>query len=195
MTIRKVPIQALILALASATAAADGGFVSAGAEAVSADQRAIIVAYGGEVHLTLSTAYTGEGSDFGWIIPTPVPPDPADVRETGESGETAFALLDAETAPQFWMSDGCFAEGTPVHTPDGPEPMTPTLLPLFWATSLRLRRRYSLACSIANRLRCRTATASSMPQRRQDCSQGWWQIREQTEAMGFGAVITSKASV
>ena len=48
---------------------------------------------------------------------------------------------------------------------------------------------------MANRFKCRTASGSSTPQRLHDCSQGWWQIMEQTDAMGFTDVMTSKASV
>jgi len=57
----------------------DGGYVSKTTTtiqsiAVSADQRAIIIKDGDEISMTFSTGYTGECEDFGWTIPTPVPP-------------------------------------------------------------------------------------------------------------------------
>jgi hypothetical protein len=56
-------------------ALADGGYFSRRSIAVSADQRAIIIKNGNQISMTLSTGYTGEGDDFAWVIPTPVPPD------------------------------------------------------------------------------------------------------------------------
>jgi hypothetical protein len=54
---------------------ADGGYVSkTEAVAISADQRAIIIKDCDEISMTFSTGYTGDGQEFGWIIPTPVPP-------------------------------------------------------------------------------------------------------------------------
>jgi hypothetical protein len=50
-------------------AAADGGYLSVESVAVSADQRAIITKNGNRISMTFSTGYTGEGEDFGWIIP------------------------------------------------------------------------------------------------------------------------------
>jgi len=82
--------------------AADGGFFSRSA-AVSADQRAIIIKNGNEISMTFSTAYSGEGEEFGWIIPTPVPPAIDDVNEAGENGETAFRILDGYSAPIFFI--------------------------------------------------------------------------------------------
>jgi ankyrin repeat protein len=82
--------------------AADGGFFSRSA-AVSADQRAIIIKNGNEISMTFSTAYSGEGEEFGWIIPTPVPPAIDDVNEAGENGETAFRILDGYSAPVFFI--------------------------------------------------------------------------------------------
>ena len=66
----------------------DGGYFSSSRSiAISADQRVIIIKNGNEISMTFSTGYTGEGEDFGWIIPTPVPPDIEDVSEAGENGE------------------------------------------------------------------------------------------------------------
>jgi hypothetical protein len=78
---------------------ADGGYFSSRSVALSADQRAIIIKNGNEISMIFSTGYTGEGEDFAWIIPTPVPPAIEDVSEAGEMGETAFELLDQYTAP------------------------------------------------------------------------------------------------
>lgn len=81
---------------------ADGGYFSSSQSvAVSADQQAIIIKNGNEISMTFSTGYTGEGENFGWIIPTPVPPAIEDVSEAGEEGETAFQTLDEYTAPQI----------------------------------------------------------------------------------------------
>jgi hypothetical protein len=66
--------------------------------AESGDQRAIILWNGTEISLTLSTGYTGDGGDAAWIIPTAIPPEAGDVRETGESGEEAFQALEEITA-------------------------------------------------------------------------------------------------
>jgi len=78
----------------------DGGYFSKPRSvAVSADQRAIIIKDGKEISMTFSTGYTGKGDDFAWIIPTPVPPEIADVSEAGENGETAFRMLEKYTAP------------------------------------------------------------------------------------------------
>ncbi|MBA7636707.1 hypothetical protein ES703_44328 [subsurface metagenome] len=70
--------------------------------------------------MTFSTGYTGEGEDFGWIIPTPVPPAIEDVSEAGEKGETAFQMLDEQSAPEIYIYSGCFPSGTEVLTADGP---------------------------------------------------------------------------
>ena len=107
---------------------ADGCYIGASrAVAVSVDQRAIIVKNGREISMTFSTGYTGEGHDFGWIIPTPVPPAIQDVAEGGRGAETAFMVLDGLTAPIIkWESGsrgGCFPGGTEVLTPDGPRPI------------------------------------------------------------------------
>ncbi len=100
-------------------ARADGGFVSTESVALSADQRAIIIKNGNEISMTFSTGYTGEGEDFGWIIPTPVPPAIEDISETGENGETAFKILDEYSSPKI-TSGGCFSSGTEVITASGP---------------------------------------------------------------------------
>ena len=105
------------------SAQADGGYFSRRAVAVSADQRAIIIKKGNEISMTFSTGYTGEGEDFGWIIPAPVPPTIEDVSEAGEEGEEAFRILDEYTAPAITVrekSGGCFPAGTEVLTGDGP---------------------------------------------------------------------------
>jgi hypothetical protein len=98
---------------------ADGGFVSRESVAVSVDQRAILIKNGNAVSMTFSTGYTGEGEDFGWIIPTPVPPAIEDVDEAGESGENAFEILDEYSAPKIVTSHGCFPSGTAVITACG----------------------------------------------------------------------------
>jgi hypothetical protein len=99
----------LLVALPFSQIWPDGGFfssrlVSGRSVAVSADQRAILVKNGNEISMTFSTGYTGKGEDFGWIIPTPVPPAIEDVREAGEKGETAFQILDKYTAPEIYKS-------------------------------------------------------------------------------------------
>jgi hypothetical protein len=83
---------------------------------VSADQRAIIIRNGDEISRTFSTGYTGEGDDFGWIIPTPIPPDTDDVIETGGKGEAAFKALDHYTAPQF-ITPSRMLSCAPKHIP------------------------------------------------------------------------------
>ena len=96
---------------------ADGGYVSSSQSvAVSADQRAIIIQNGNEISMTFSTGYTGEGEDFGWIIPTPVPPAIEDVSEAGKNGEKAFEILDELSAPVVSSGGGCFPAGTEVLT-------------------------------------------------------------------------------
>ena len=73
----------------------DGGYVSkTESVAVSADQRAILSKFGDYISMTFSTGYTGEGEDFGWILPTPVPPVLGDITETGKEGEDFFQFLD-----------------------------------------------------------------------------------------------------
>jgi hypothetical protein len=103
----------------------DGGyFFSSESVAVSADQRAIIIQNGNEINMTFSTGYTGEGEAFGWIIPVPVPPAIEDINEAGYEGKKAFEMLDAITAPEFYMyirSGGCFPAGTIVPTEEGPQ--------------------------------------------------------------------------
>jgi hypothetical protein len=69
---------------------ADGGYFSSRLIAVSADQRAILIKNGDDITMTFSTGYTGEGEDFGWIIPTPVPPALKDVIESGKTGESVI---------------------------------------------------------------------------------------------------------
>lgn len=100
-------------------AAADGGYVSAESVAVSADQRAIITKNGDRISITFSTGYTGEGEDFGWIIPSPVPPLIEDVQEGGENVRAAFQILDKHTSPTV-SSGGCFPAGTEVLAAEGP---------------------------------------------------------------------------
>ena len=98
---------------------AEGGYFGR-VEAVSADQRAIIIRLGDEISMTFSTGYTGDGEDFGWIIPTPIPPDPAAVAEAGEAGDEAFLKLDNYTAPGLYGLSGCFPAGTEILTAGGP---------------------------------------------------------------------------
>ena len=103
---------------------ADGGYFSSSESiALSADQRAIIIKNGNEISMTFSTGYTGEGDDFSWIIPTPVPPLIEDVSETGENGEAVFKTLSEFTAPTvsiYKKGGGCFPSGTEVLTSSGP---------------------------------------------------------------------------
>lgn len=74
--------------LPTSQALADGGYVSSSQSvALSADQRAIIIQNGNEISMTFSTGYTGGGEDFGWIIPTPIPPAIEDVSEAGQKGK------------------------------------------------------------------------------------------------------------
>ena len=128
---RSISIAFILALLLDTGAGADGGFVSRiQSVAISADQRAIIIKNGDEISITFSTGYTGEGDDFGWIIPTPVPPAIENVEEAGKAGETAFENLDEITAPVFELprrpgrsSGGCFPAGTEVLTPDGPRPI------------------------------------------------------------------------
>lgn len=98
---------------------ADGAYFSRSVTLTS-DQRAIIIRNGNEISMTLSTAYTGDGDDFGWVIPTPVPIAAGDIRETPEYGETAFARLDKYSAPRV-IDTGCFPAGTEVLTAQGPQ--------------------------------------------------------------------------
>jgi len=105
---------------------ADGGYVSSSRSvAVSSDQRAIIIRKGDEISMVFSTGYTGEGEDFGWIIPTPSPPGAGDVFETGAKGEIAFGELDRFTTPKLVTISyhGCFPSGTGVLTVDGLRPI------------------------------------------------------------------------
>ena len=119
-------LAAILLALLFFTTSqvnSDGCYFSRRAVAVSADQRAIIVKNGDEISMTFSTGYTGEGEDFGWIIPTPSIPEIDDISEALEKGTMAFALLDEYTAPVLTISaksKGCFPPGTEVLTADGP---------------------------------------------------------------------------
>jgi len=120
---RSTPWSALLLSLIMFPAPfvlADGGYFSRQSVAVSADQRVIIIKNGSEISVTISTGYTGEGEDFGWIIPTPVPPAVEDIKEAGKSAEAAFKVLDEWTAPVVITSSGCFPSGTEVLTADGP---------------------------------------------------------------------------
>lgn len=106
--------------LAVFPALGDGGYFSRSV-AVSADQRAIIIKSGDEISMTFSTGYTGEGDDFGWLIPVPVPPAVEDVEEAGEAGETFFQQLDGFSSPEVERpSGGCFPAGAQVLTADGP---------------------------------------------------------------------------
>jgi hypothetical protein len=103
---------------------ADGGYVSRISRSVtmSADQRAILIKKGNEISMTFSTGYTGEGEDFGWIIPVPAPPAAEDISETGKNGERALEMLDKLTAPirTTIRRRGCFPSGTEVLTAIGP---------------------------------------------------------------------------
>ena len=101
----------------------DGGYVSKTTSiAISTDQRAILIQNGNEISMVLSTGYTGEGQDFGWIIPTPVPPAIEDMRETDE---VLFEFLDKITAPieVQYTSSGCLPARTAVLTADGLSPI------------------------------------------------------------------------
>ena len=118
-------IVILFTSMSLNTLSSDGGyFTKASSIAESADQRAIIIKNGSEISMTFSTGYTGEGDDFGWIIPCPVPPDVKDVFESGEDGEAAFQFLNELTSPSISARPrrrgGCFPAGTEVLTDDGP---------------------------------------------------------------------------
>ncbi|MCK5250018.1 MAG: DUF2330 domain-containing protein, partial [Spirochaetaceae bacterium] len=104
---------------------ADGCYFSTESIAVSSDQRAIIIINGNEISMTFSTAYTGNSADFGWVIPTPVTPDPADIRETGADAEALFEYLGELTAPilETETGSGCFPSGTMVLTESGARPI------------------------------------------------------------------------
>jgi len=121
---RWILILVILILLPTFQVSADGGYFSRSQElvAVSADQRAIIIKNGNEISMTFSTGYTGEGEDFGWDIPTPVPPAIEDVWEAGEKGEKAFEILDKHTAPVITTirKHGCFPSGTKVLTVGGP---------------------------------------------------------------------------
>jgi hypothetical protein len=80
----------LLLILPVFYIAADGAYFSSQSVAVSADQRAILIQNGKKISMTFSTGYIGEGEDFGWIIPTPVPLAIKNVSEAGENGEATF---------------------------------------------------------------------------------------------------------
>lgn len=106
----------ILLSISVFQAWADGGyFTRSESVAISSDQRAIIIKNGDEIGMTFSSGYTGDGEDYVWIIPTPVPPAIEDVSEGGEYGDEVFGILDESTAP-IVSSDGCFLSGTMVLT-------------------------------------------------------------------------------
>ena len=112
------------LSLIPAPLSADGGFFSEpAADAASSDQKAIIIVNGRRISITYSTAYTGDGREFAWVIPVPVPPGEDSVFEAGESGEKAFEYLESWTAPELTTGGGCFTAGTPVLTDSGYRPI------------------------------------------------------------------------
>lgn len=86
---------------------ADGGYVSKSeSTAISADQRAIIIKNGNEISMTFSTAYMGDGGEFGWIIPTPVAPSLKDVSLADVIWDTVLDFLDEYTAPHLYKGKG-----------------------------------------------------------------------------------------
>lgn len=98
--------------------AADGGYFGPPRTvAVSTDQRAILIRGNEKISITFSTGYTGDGKNFAWVIPVPAVPELEDIRETGEIAETAFRLLEQQTAPFYtpapmgWRGAGGKAEG------------------------------------------------------------------------------------
>lgn len=110
----------ILICLPGSQVWADGGYVSRTESiAISTDQRAIIIKNGNEISMTFSTGYTGEGEDFGWIIPTPAPPNIKDVHEASENVKNAFEILEKDTAPKV-IYPGCFPSGTEVLTAGGP---------------------------------------------------------------------------
>ena len=109
---------------------ADGGYFSYSESiAVSSDQRAIMIRQDDTVSITYSTAYSGDGRDFGWVIPVPAVPETGNVFEAGEPAEKAFRLLDEISAPILLVESGsgggggCFPAGTEVMTPAGSIPI------------------------------------------------------------------------
>jgi ankyrin repeat protein len=122
-----LPLLVLVFlcAVPSLSIRADGGYFGRSESVTSsADQRAILLKTDNTVSMTLSTAYTGEGEEFAWIIPTPVPPNIDDVFEPGADATEAFTLLDGISAPIVTTSGGgCFPAGTLVSTPGGAAPI------------------------------------------------------------------------
>lgn len=118
----RLTIAALVLSvLVALPVSPDGSYFSAEAVAVSADQRAILIQRGSEISMTLSTGYTGDGSEFGWVIPVSSPPLIEDVFESEMFAENAFRELDQYSAPTLvaHRDRGCFPAGTVVHTAAG----------------------------------------------------------------------------
>ena len=103
---KKVLLTALVFmfgVLLAHKAVADGGYypiVDSG-DIYSGDQRAIIIQIGNTVSVTFSTAYTGDGLDFVWLIPVPTQVDPDVVREIKAQGDAEFLSLDQTSAPEF----------------------------------------------------------------------------------------------
>ena len=131
MTIARIKLYLIIVLFPCVfpnTLSADGGYFSYSESiAVSADQRAIIIQNGDTIGITFSTAYTGDGKDFGWVIPTPVVPETGNVFEAGETAEEAFKQMEEITAPVLEMesghSGGCFPAGVEVLTEGGAVPI------------------------------------------------------------------------
>ncbi len=77
---------------------ADGGFMPiVNGVANSADQRAIIIAHLNRETLVIQTQYSGDASDFAWLIPLPSAVTAADVSTVEPE---IFDALDRATAPQ-----------------------------------------------------------------------------------------------
>jgi hypothetical protein len=93
-------LPVLLIFISLARLWSDGGYVSkTESVAISADQRAILIKNSNEISMTFSTGYSGDGEDFGWIIPTPIPPSIEDVSEASENVKFAFEVLQEDTAP------------------------------------------------------------------------------------------------
>jgi hypothetical protein len=94
-----VLLLAMAGALAPTVVAACGGFVPADAGVITQNEQRIIFAVdraAGEITIYEQIAYTGDASEFAWIIPVPNDPQVAVLDD-----DAAFRELAAYTRPQF----------------------------------------------------------------------------------------------